>query len=752
MRDPKATRLNAMIYSRLMAAALLLLMAFFAAGTAAGASTPVRIGVLAHKGTDICRDMWEPTMDYLEMALPGRRFDLAPLNFEEIEPAVRDKSIDFLICNPAIYVDLEVRFGITRTMTLRNRAGTRIVSEFGGVIFCRADRDDLNNLRDVRGRRLAAVRETSFGGWHMALREFRSAGIDPAQDCARLFFLGSHPAVVRAVLSGEAEIGIVRTDTLERMAADGEIRLDAIRVITADAAPGSQSTFPYLHSTRLYPEWPFAKLSGTTEELSREVTVALLSMPADSPAAIAAQSGGWGVCLDYTSVHDCLRELRLPPYEHYGQMSSLDIWRQYWPWLGAIGALIISLLGALLLLRGRQLAVLRVSGQNRLLLASAGEGICGIDIKGITTFVNPAASKILGFTAGELIGRDLHELTHHTKSDGQPYPDHECPINKACNDGTVYRGSDAFFYRKDGRAIPVSYSSRPIVDMGRIRGAVICFQDITVQKRIKEELLHINETLEQRVAQTVEKTMEQERMLTRQNRLAAMGEMIANIAHQWRQPLNALGLLLFNIKDAFHFDTLDAAFLDQAIADGNRLVQKMSATISDFSNFFRPDKEIVAFSARGQIEEAIALVESSFQNSKISIHVDAPRDLKLLGFPNEYSQVLLNLLSNAKEAILDRKPPHQSGSGRVDILLTERCGQGCVSVSDNGGGIPADSLDRIFDPYFSTKESGTGIGLYMSKMIIERNMNGSITAKNIEGGAEFSVYAPLAADGRHGPA
>ena len=320
----------------------------------------------------------------------------------------------------------------------------------------------------------------------MALREFRAEGIDPGRDCARLFFLDSHTAVVRAVLSGEADIGTVRTDTLERMAANGEIRMDAIRIISADTAPGSLSTFPYLLSTRLYPEWPFARLSDTTEDLSREVTVALLSMPADSPAAIAAQSGGWGVCLNYTGVHDCLRELRMPPYEHYGQMSLRDILREHWQWMVAITALIIALLGALMLLHGRQIVVMKVSGQNRLLLSSVGEGICGVDIEGDTTFVNPAASKILGYKTGELIGKNLHALTHHTKPDGQPYPDHECPIYMTCKDGTVHRGSDAFFYRKDGSAIPVSYSSRPIIDKGRIVGAVICFRNITERRKLRK--------------------------------------------------------------------------------------------------------------------------------------------------------------------------------------------------------------------------------------------------------------------------
>ena len=120
-------------------------------------SKSIRIGVLSHKGADICGEMWQPTMDYLDKALPERKFDLAPLKFEEIESAVRDNSIDFLICNPEIYVDLEVRYGVSRIMTLRNRAGTQIMSEFGGVVFRRADRSDLQGLQDARGQRFAAV-------------------------------------------------------------------------------------------------------------------------------------------------------------------------------------------------------------------------------------------------------------------------------------------------------------------------------------------------------------------------------------------------------------------------------------------------------------------------------------------------------------------------------------------------------------------------------------------------------------------
>jgi signal transduction histidine kinase len=256
----------------------------------------------------------------------------------------------------------------------------------------------------------------------------------------------------------------------------------------------------------------------------------------------------------------------------------------------------------------------------------------------------------------------------------------------------------------------------------------------------QRELEEMNHSLGERVAGAVAELRQKDQVMITQSRQAAMGEMIGNIAHQWRQPLNALGLLLANIKDAYHFGDLDEAYLDSAVADGNRLVQKMSVTINDFRNFFNPGKANVVFSARQQVQDAILLVEASLRNDNIQMDLQAPRDLKLFGFPNEYSQVLLNLLTNAKDAI---KATGTAG-GRVIIGLSECEGQGIVTVSDNGGGIPAQSLDRVFEPYFSTKEMGTGIGLYMSKMIIERNMHGSIEVRNIEGGAEFTIRTPLA--------
>jgi len=270
--------------------------------------------------------------------------------------------------------------------------------------------------------------------------------------------------------------------------------------------------------------------------------------------------------------------------------------------------------------------------------------------------------------------------------------------------------------------------------------------EIAYRQRIQEELAEkqvqletINNSLQERIQKTVSELREKDQVLISQSRQAAMGEMIGNIAHQWRQPLNALAMAIANIQGAYQHNELTEEYMTKAVGTANRLIQKMSTTINDFRNFFKPDKEIVAFSALEQIKCAIALVESGLKSRNITISLDAPEDCMLVGFPNEYSQVLLNLLSNAKDAVIESN----SENGTIDVFLLKQGENGCVSVRDNGGGITVDVLDKIFEPYFSTKKMGTGIGLYMSKMIIERNMNGKILACNIKGGSEFTVITPL---------
>ena len=232
-------------------------------------------------------------------------------------------------------------------------------------------------------------------------------------------------------------------------------------------------------------------------------------------------------------------------------------------------------------------------------------------------------------------------------------------------------------------------------------------------------------------------SMEKERLLIQQSRLAAMGEMIGNIAHQWRQPLNVLGLLFANLQDAYDFNELTRESLRETVADGHRMIQKMSSTIDDFRNFFRPNKEKEVFGLASAVADALRLIEHSLKDNSISVSVADSGDIRANGFPNELSQVLLNIFTNAKEAIRDR---HQE-NGTIAVAWGCNDRESWITVRDNAGGIPEAILPRIFDPYFTTKEKGTGIGLYMSKMIME-HMHGAIEARNVDGGAEFRLVLP----------
>jgi len=256
--------------------------------------------------------------------------------------------------------------------------------------------------------------------------------------------------------------------------------------------------------------------------------------------------------------------------------------------------------------------------------------------------------------------------------------------------------------------------------------------------RLITEIGQFNEELEQRVLDVTEKNREKDHLLIQQSKLATMGEMINNIAHQWRQPLNALSLLLGNLQDAKQFDELTSEYLDQQIENGFNYIDKMSNTINDFRDFFSPNKTREVFSVRQAVEDAVDLVEASFKAHSILIEQHMPEQIMLYGILNEYAQVVLNLLTNAKEAILTN-----NSTGVIKVALATREEKVYLTVLDSGGGIEKEILEHIFKPYYSTKAGGMGIGLYMSKMIIESSLNGQIEVVNKEQGAEFSIVAPI---------
>jgi two-component system sensor histidine kinase/response regulator len=206
-----------------------------ASGSAAFEVAPlVRIGVLANRGTEQCLEQWGPMAEYLTTEIPSSEFQIRPLAHDEVAPAVARGELDLILVNPSLYIEMEWLHGAGRIVTLKNLCLGKAYTVYAGVIFCKADRDDIEEIADLKGKTFMAVEEDSFGGWQMAWRELKEHGLDPYRDFASLRFGETHDTVVDAVRSGETDAGTVRTGTLERMAAEGKIRLDRAQEILAE--------------------------------------------------------------------------------------------------------------------------------------------------------------------------------------------------------------------------------------------------------------------------------------------------------------------------------------------------------------------------------------------------------------------------------------------------------------------------------------------------------------------------------------
>jgi len=250
-------------------------------------------------------------------------------------------------------------------------------------------------------------------------------------------------------------------------------------------------------------------------------------------------------------------------------------------------------------------------------------------------------------------------------------------------------------------------------------------------------IAELNRTLEVRIVQAVDDLRRKDQMLILQDRLAVMGEMINNIAHQWRQPLNTLGLIIQQLPLFYKSGEISEEMLKDYVGNSMELIQHMSQTIEDFRNFFRSDKDKVPFSVNQVIARTLALIEKSFKDQKIGIALHPEGDPMANGYPNEYAQVLLNILMNARDELVG----HNVDDALISIHAFAEGGRSVVTITDNAGGIADEIIDRLFDPYFTTKgpDKGAGIGLFMSKTIIEKNMGGRLTVRNTGSGAEFRI-------------
>ncbi|HEX9024357.1 MAG TPA: ATP-binding protein, partial [Geobacteraceae bacterium] len=253
-------------------------------------------------------------------------------------------------------------------------------------------------------------------------------------------------------------------------------------------------------------------------------------------------------------------------------------------------------------------------------------------------------------------------------------------------------------------------------------------------RKQKELLEELNRTLEVRVREEVVKNREKDVMLIQQNRQAALGEILDHIAHQWKQPLNTISLITYLFKENQSLTKAEAGDTADKILGQ---VEHMSQTLKVFRDFYRPDKEKSIFHIKESIDKAFSFIATALQIEAVKVGIEADPNLAAEGYPKEFAQVILNLLSNARDAFREK------GVDKPELVIRVFAEEDAavVTVTDNGGGIREADLGSIFDLNFTTKREsgGTGIGLYMSRNIIERHMGGTLTAANVAGGARFTI-------------
>lgn len=289
---------------------VVILLSVLCFAVTANAAEVYKIGVLAKRGPAKALAKWKATGDYLTAKIDGKSFEIVPLDFDEVNPAIEGNKVDFFLVNSSMFVTAEVRYGAEAVATMINSRQGQPLKSFGGVIITTEDNDAINSLGDLKGKSFMAVKKSSFGGWQMAYKELVDAGVDPYKDFSQLEFAGKHDNVVLAVQNGVVEAGTVRTDTLERMAHEGTVDPEEFKIVNQK----NHADFPFVCSTPLYPEWPLAKTAKTPAGVAKEVVAALKGLSQEDPAAKAAKVIGWTDALDYSPVEALQKTLSVGAY------------------------------------------------------------------------------------------------------------------------------------------------------------------------------------------------------------------------------------------------------------------------------------------------------------------------------------------------------------------------------------------------------------------------------------------------------
>ena len=689
----------------------------------------IKIGVLANRGFEICLKEWGPTAEYLSEALHPLEFLIIPLSFDEIIPAAKDKKVSYIVANPAYYAYLEYH-GLAERIATMQEDGTDVTSSvYGGVIFTRPYRNDIFSIPDLKGKKFSAVNRDSLGGWLAASRVMMEHGIDPENDFLPLSFEGTHDNVVLAVLSGKSDAGTVRTRQIEKMAEEGTINLPDIRVIRPENAAENLS---FLCSTQLYPEWPFAALTGTDQGLNKKTAIALMMMEINDPAARAVPATGWTTPKDYSAVHDLLRHLGLPPYDLPAEFSLKHVLARYRRYIfsAVLLFLAMAILFAIIYAGNRKLIHAKNKLQEseekyRKLIDNANEAIFVIDGMKFS-FANRKAAEIMSANGPSLEGKNIQEfLPKEAVNEAEKY-------FYGITETKTGRSTEMRLETAAGHpvwllvnSVFITWQERPSV----LNLAV----DITERKRAEEENRRI------------------EAQLFQSRKMESVGRLAGGIAHDFN---NMLGVIIGHAELA----------LDSSTDRNDSNYIHFSEILNAANRSADLTRQLLAFARKQYMIPEIIDLNRTVEEYIESLRETAGKEVRLewvaddeifpvKADPSQIREILSSLCRNAAGAI--------SGKGLITIRTSPvsvdrhfcEANPGMLpgeytilSVSDTGCGMDKDTVSKIFEPFFTTSRFGqsAGLGLAMVYGIVKQN-NGYIDVQSKPGkGSIFSIYLPAA--------
>ena len=692
--------------------------------------TTIIVGIRAWKGVDIVYKEWSSTITYLNEHIDGYQFKLYPLvKYNEVKDKIKNKAFDFLICDPVLYVEAESLYGVTRLATLQRKGKGFYFDRFGSTIFTASKNKNINSLKDLKGTTFMGVAQGALAGYRMAYRELLDNGIKPEKTFKNILFSGGRgDVVVKEVLKNDNYVGTVRTGLLENMVKSGIIKKSDFKIINQK----NYDYFPLMASTKLYPEFPFSRLSHVSEELGKKVLIALLSIQENSAAAKDGKYARWLIPNDYSDITNLMKELNVGVYKDFNKVTLQKVIEQYW-------AVILGVLTFIIILMFLSIRIKK-------------QAVAIEDQKDKVTKILDSQDSIVILTDGKHINTANKKFHEFFNIDGlnEFNKEYDC----ICEKFEYEEGKDYIQKFHKGKNWDDYINSTPEeihkVKLKNNEGDFDIFK-INITNFDKENSLEIV-TLHNitDIEKLEEENKNNTKLLYEQSKMVAMGEMISNIAHQWRQPLSVISTAASGTKLEKELGLLTDEKFNNSLEQINNTAQQMSKTIDNFRDFLKGDNSKTLFNLSSEIEKCLEIENGILKQNYIKVIKNLDNSISINNLPHGLSQALVNIINNSKDAIIKI----ENKKNRLLFIETKQMDDKILIIlKDSGGGIDETIINKVFEPYFTTKHQsqGTGLGLHMTYKIITENMDGTIEVKNETYiyndttyiGASFIITLPL---------